>query len=59
MTHNSDNYVDGLELRIKELNTEIQRLKVALSKYGHHLDGCGHGWHCNCGFLDLFREKAK
>jgi hypothetical protein len=52
-------YFTAWEERIKELTREIQHLKIALSKYGHHIDGCGHGWQCNCGFLDLFREKAK
>lgn len=55
---NSDNYVDGLELRIKELTAEIQRLKIALSKYGHHIEGCGHGWSCTCGYLDVMVKAA-
>ena len=48
---------DELQAELAACKRDAERYKAALRKYGHHIEGCGHGWSCECGFLECFREK--
>lgn len=40
----------ALMKELEAVKMERDELVAALSKYGHHIEGCGHGWSCSCGF---------
>lgn len=44
---------------IERLQEENARLREALSKYGGHIKGCGHGWSCDCGFYKSLATKEQ
>ena len=42
-----------LEAKLREAEDTTKALRAALEKYGSHIDGCGHGWACSCGFYEV------
>ena len=55
MTHNSDNYVDGLELRIKDLTAKNQNLFNALMNSTAYSDSLNEQIKRARGHMNLYR----
>jgi len=51
---------DAMNNQLYRKSQEMERLRVALSKYGFHTSECRGGFpisdHCTCGFSDALRS---
>jgi uncharacterized coiled-coil DUF342 family protein len=54
-----DRQVASLYQKWEDCQKERDMLVEALNKYGHHVDGCGHGWSCNCGYYEVLAKVNK